>query len=89
LGGGVDIALDYDLPDNVIDETVDLEGYTVVNAFAEYAPPQLETLTLRAEVSNLLDLDYADRATYGNDFASVTTLNEPGRTLSLTAVARF
>ena len=89
LGGGVDIALDYDLPDNAVDETVDLEGYTVVNAFVEYAPPQLGTLTLRADVSNLFDVDYADRATYGNDFASVTTLNEPGRTLSLTAVARF
>ena len=85
VGGGVDAALDYAVPagDN------DLDGYQVVNVFAEYVPPSMDTLVLRAEIGNLFDKNYADRATYGGEYSSVTTLKEPGRTLALTAVARF
>ncbi|ETX28827.1 TonB-dependent receptor plug domain-containing protein [Roseivivax isoporae] len=90
VGGGIDAALDYDIPDDdPAEPTTDLDGYGVVNVFAEYAPPRFGNLTLRAEVSNLFDADYADRATYGGEFPSLTTLGEPGRTISLTAVARF
>ncbi len=85
VGGGVDAALDYAVPagDN------DLDGYQVVNVFAEYVPPSMDNLVLRAEIGNLFDKNYADRATYGGEYSSVTTLKEPGRTLALTAVARF
>lgn len=88
VGGGLDAALDYDISGSG-EANEDLEGYTAVNVFAEYVPPRLGNLTLRGEVGNLFDATYADRATYGGDFESVTTLKEPGRTVSLTAVARF
>ena len=86
VGGGINAALDYAMPDGA---TSDLAGYTTVNLFAEYQPPRLTNLTVRAEIDNLFDVDYADRATYGADFESVTTLKEPGRTVSLVAVATF
>lgn len=87
VGGGIHAALDYDDMPGFATSTI--PGYPVVNLFAEYKPPRMPNLTLRAEVDNLFDTDYADRATYGGDFASVTTLKEPGRTLSLVAVATF
>ncbi|WP_422071626.1 TonB-dependent receptor plug domain-containing protein [Tranquillimonas rosea] len=86
VGGGLDLALDYDMPESA---DTNLDGYEVVNVFAEYIPPRHDGLTLRAEIANLFDAEYADRATYGTDFDTVTTLKEPGRTISLTAVARF
>ena len=85
VGGGIDAALDYEMPSGL----EDLEGYTVVNAYAEYVPPQLDNITVRASVDNLFDTEYADRATYGSDYAGFTTLKEPGRTFSLTVVGRF
>ncbi|MGR3455950.1 TonB-dependent receptor plug domain-containing protein [Pseudooceanicola sp.] len=85
VGGGLDIALDHDMPAAVND----LDGYEVVNLFAEYVPPSYQNLTIRAEVNNLFDTEYADRATYGAEYGSVTTLKEPGRTFSLVAVTRF
>lgn len=87
VGGGIDAALEYDMPKGLDD----LEAYTVVNLFAEYVPPQLDQITLRAEVTNLFDVEYADRGTYGGDYASdgLTTIKEPGRTISVVAVARF
>ena len=86
VGGGLDVALDYDTADAGLQ---DLDGYTVVNAWAEYVPPSVPNLTIRAEVDNLFDEQYADRATYGAEFGSVTPLREPGRTISLVAVAKF
>ena len=61
----------------------------MVSLFAEYTPPARQNLTIRAEISNLFDTEYADRASYGADYLSVTTLKEPGRTVSLVAIARF
>lgn len=87
VGGGLDIALDYST-DSTGSE-LDLEGYEVVSLFAEYTPPARQNLTIRAEISNLFDTEYADRASYGADYLSVTTLKEPGRTVSLVAIARF
>ncbi|MBY5970850.1 TonB-dependent receptor [Ferrimonas balearica] len=86
VGGGLDIALDEDAPNP---SSNDYEGYTVVNAWAEYVPPRLPNLTLRLGVNNLFDEEYADRATYGAEYGSITTLKEPGRTVSLVAVSRF
>ncbi len=87
VGGSLDIALDYDGTETSGDQGLD--GYTVVNVFAEYNPSSMSNLTIRAEVSNLFDETYADRATYGADFTSIRALNEPGRTFSLVAVTRF
>lgn len=88
VGGGIDAALDYDVSD-ASEPTEDLDGYAVFNLFSEYVPSRFDNVTLRAEVDNVFDVEYADRATYGGDFASITTLDEPGRTISLTMVARF
>lgn len=66
-----------------------IPGYAVANLFAEYHAPQVRGLVVRAEVNNLFDKHYADRATYGADFSSVTPLFEPGRSFSLTTALRF
>lgn len=87
FGGSLDLALDYDDTEEVSD--LPLDGYEVVSLFVEYIPPQLDRVTLRAEVNNLFDVDYADRATYGADYLDVVPLSEPGRTVTLSAVARF
>lgn len=66
-----------------------LPSYAVVNAFAEYSPPAVENLTVRLEANNLFDETYASRATYGQEFSSVATLNEPGRSFHLSAELKF
>ena len=84
VGADVEIVMDYDTG------TVELPGYTVVNAHLEYVPTAFDHLTLRAEVKNLFDETYADRATYGQDFpGSVIPLNEPGRSFAFKVTARF
>ncbi|WP_068300934.1 TonB-dependent receptor domain-containing protein [Pararhodobacter sp. CCB-MM2] len=87
LGGSIDAALAYD--DVAAGSDQGLPGYAVLNLFAEYHSPTIRGLTLRAEVNNVFDRHYADRATYGGDFASVTPLYEPGRNVQLTATMRF
>ncbi|MGJ8545559.1 MAG: TonB-dependent receptor plug domain-containing protein [Sulfitobacter sp.] len=91
LGGDAQIALDYD-------DTYDfatggqgttLAGYSIANVFAEYEPRGVKNLTLRAEINNLFDESYASRATYGQEFSDVNTLNEPGRSLRLSAELQF
>ncbi|WP_172293427.1 TonB-dependent receptor domain-containing protein [Pseudoruegeria sp. HB172150] len=92
VGGDAQIAFDYD-------DTYDydtggqgptLPGYTVVNIFTEYTPPQMQNLTFRAEVNNLFDETYASRATYGQEFVGeVVPLNEPGRSIRLSAEIAF
>lgn len=90
VGGSLDIALDYDTE---VDYTVEQPGYAVANVFAEYTPPSLSNVTIRGEINNLFDEDYADRATYGSDYgdlySSLTTIDEPGRTISLIATIDF
>ncbi|RGP36608.1 TonB-dependent receptor plug domain-containing protein [Pseudotabrizicola alkalilacus] len=87
LGGSLDVAFDY----NTVpaDAQNSLKGYEVVNVFAEYVPPRMQNLRLRAEVTNLFDTDFADRATYGADFNTVIPLREPGRTVTLSLVSKF
>ena len=86
VGGNVEFTLDYD---KVAPELEPLDGYTVANAYAEYRPVSRPNFSLRADVLNLFDEEYASRATYGQEFANVTPLLEPGRTFKLTATARF
>ncbi|SEU08422.1 TonB-dependent receptor domain-containing protein [Paracoccus homiensis] len=86
VGGSVEAALDYDMPAG---SEADLKDYTVVNLFAEYTPARQDDLTIRAEVRNLFDTDYADRATYGQDYRDIGTLKESGRSLSLILVQQF
>lgn len=86
-GGSVQAAQAYDdLPEGA-ERTI--PGYAVLNLFVEYASPTVRGLTIRAAANNILDKDYADRATYGADFNSVAPLKEPGRSLSLVASMRF
>ena len=86
VGADVEIVRDYK---KVAPGNQPLKGYEVVNAFVEYKPLQLPHLTFRAEVKNLLDQTYADRATYGQEFGTVTPLYQPGRSFVLSAAARF
>lgn len=86
VGGDVEIALDND---DVVVGTPTLEGYKVFNTFVEYQPPSHSNLTLRAEIKNLFDETYAERATYGQEFGTVTPLYEPGRSFILSAKATF
>ena len=85
-GADAEIALDYD---DVAAGSKPLQGYEVFNAFVEYVPPQRPNLTLRAELKNIFDETYSDRATYGQEFGNVTPLYEPGRSFILTARATF
>ena len=87
FGGSIEAALRYD--DLNVDADAEIPGYAVLNLFTEYAPPSVEGLVIRAEVLNVFDKDYADRATYGGDYRDVTTFNEPGRTIQLVATMKF
>ncbi|MCP9484099.1 TonB-dependent receptor [Shimia sp. CNT1-13L.2] len=89
IGGSLDVALDFDSGASEYADIQELPGYEVVNIFAEYSPPSLPNLKIRAEIQNLFDEDYADRATFGGDFSGFSTLKEPGRTLMISAVTYF
>jgi hemoglobin/transferrin/lactoferrin receptor protein len=86
VGGDIEIAPQYD---NVVGSTKPYKAYEVVNVFAEWKPQQLQNVTFRADVKNLFDESYSDRATYGQEFGNVTPLYEPGRSLLITAKATF
>lgn len=69
-----------------------LPRYDVVNAFVEYTPPRSPNFTIRAEINNLFDEQYADRASYGQEFVEpfgLDPLFEPGRSVSVLASYRF
>lgn len=86
IGGDLEFAPEYD---NVVPGSPAYKAYTVVNGFAEYKPISRPNLTFRAEVANIFDETYADRATYGQEFGTVTPLYEPGRSFLLSASAKF
>ncbi|WP_254655931.1 TonB-dependent receptor [Sulfitobacter sp. 20_GPM-1509m] len=92
LGGDVEVAFDFK---DTYDSTTGgrgptLDGYTVANAFMEYSPSRVKNLTLRAEINNIFDENYASRATYGQEFVGeVEPLYEPGRSIRLSAEILF
>jgi hemoglobin/transferrin/lactoferrin receptor protein len=86
IGGDIEIAPEYD---HVAGGAPAYKAYEVVNAFAEWKPEALPNFTFRAEVQNVFDETYADRATYGQEFGTVRPLYEPGRSFLLTAKATF
>ena len=86
VGGDVKFVFEND---DVAAGTPSLPGYEVANVFAEYKPLQLPNLTLRAELNNMFDETYADRATYGQEFSNVIPLREPGRSFLLSATVRY
>ncbi|MEW2914156.1 TonB-dependent receptor [Leisingera sp. JC11] len=90
VGGSVEAALSND--NNVYESyTQEQPGYGVLNLFAEYSPPSLGNLTIRAAIDNVFDKTYADRATYGTEYTSdtITAFNEPGRNISVVATLKF
>lgn len=87
IGGDAEIALEND--DTESSGGRALQGYEVVNVFADWVPQSLPTVTFRAEVRNIFDEAYSSRATYGQDFEDVTPLMQPGRSFVLAASARF
>lgn len=87
FGGSIEAARRYSDVDGIAERQ--LPGYAVLNLFTEYAPPSLDGVVFRAEVLNLFDKTYADRATYGADFATVEPFFEPGRTVQITASMKF
>jgi len=84
LGLNAEIALDND---DVESNGASQDGYTVIGAYADYAI--LDSLALRFEIENLTDEAYTDRATYGQEFPTVKTLLEPGRSFVVSARYTF
>lgn len=66
-----------------------LPPYEVVNAFVEWQPKRNKSWTIRGEVNNVFDANFASRATYGQKFATVSPLNEPGRSFKVSASLKF
>lgn len=64
-----------------------LEGYTVVNLYADYQA--LQNLSLRASIDNVTDEEYADRASYGQEYETVQPFLEPGRSFGISARYEF
>lgn len=89
LGASSEIALDFDHEDLAENGYEDLEGYTVVDLFAEWTPDFLAPhVTLRAEANNVFDETYFSRATYGES-ARVTPVYDPGRSFLVSSTVRF
>ena len=84
LGMSAEVALGND---DTRDSGAKQKGYTVVNLYADYAV--LSCLSLRVEVDNLTDRAYTDRASYGQEFATVKPLLEPGRSVAVSARYTF
>lgn len=87
VGGTIDGALKN--KDTTKAGNAALDGYTTYGLYAEYKPKELEFLTLRLEGNNLNDQAYADRATYGQDFANVEPMLEAGRSFLFSLRADF
>jgi hemoglobin/transferrin/lactoferrin receptor protein len=89
VGGDIEHALNYTLTDTAYSSLVEIAGYTVVNTFVEYRPDNIDSLTIRAEVNNAFNEGYVARATYGQDFASVESNYEEGRSFGLSVEYTF
>lgn len=68
-------------------------SYTVVNAYAEWAPPSFENMTLRVGVENLFNETYYERSGYGSTLHPTRGLIEPvyapGRTFTFQTALTF
>lgn len=71
------------------DTAIELPAYEVVNIYAEYKPQNIDNLKLRVDIDNLFDETYASRSSDGLGSTRVIQLNQPGRTISLTASVAF
>ncbi len=99
IGGDVEIALEQDevLPYWQIffadpTPTNPIPSYEVFNAFIQYElqAENLPELTLRAEVNNIFDETYSNRASSGQEYSAYyRPLNEPGRSFYFSAKAEF
>ena len=94
IGGDAEIALPYygTMTRHPLGPTTPkrpLAGYEVFNAFVEYVPPSNPNLTVRADVRNILDETYSNRAAWVGDFAGYTPHLDPGRSFRLSATVRF
>jgi hemoglobin/transferrin/lactoferrin receptor protein len=87
VGGTLDAALKNDDPEAA--GLRPLDSYEAVGLYAQYTPPSMDYLTLRAEANNIFDETYADRATYGQEFGNVIPLYEPGRSFLVKAKVTF
>ncbi|MCQ0969558.1 TonB-dependent receptor [Paracoccus sp. TK19116] len=88
LGATAQITFDEEV-DYRFGEARTLEGYKVVDIFAEYRPAGYDGLTIRGTIGNLLDETYSQRASYGQEFEGVAALNEPGRNVKISASYEF
>lgn len=86
---GVDTEIALDNTDKADASNQIIQGYQVVNAFVEYKPEQFKNVTLRFDAKNILDEDYASRASYGQEFETVVPLKEPGRSFKVNAKVKF
>lgn len=91
IGADAVIAPSYD---RVLPGSDPFPSYQVFNAFVEYRPTLPFDLTLRADVRNIFDEMYSDRASYGQEWINdpldpTLPLYEPGRSFLLTATSKF
>ncbi|MEM1301864.1 MAG: TonB-dependent receptor [Pseudomonadota bacterium] len=83
VGGNAEIAFEND------DAAITLEAYEVVNVYGAYSPRGLDHMELRLDVQNLFDATYVARNSDAADGALAVPLNNPGRTVALTARFEF
>ncbi|MEP3331530.1 TonB-dependent receptor [Sedimentitalea sp.] len=88
IGGTAEIALKNDETDGVNGMTSQ-PGYSVVNVYATYTPPSYQNVEFRLDVRNLFDETYVSRGSDGAGLSNVVALNEPGRSVFLTASIKF
>jgi hemoglobin/transferrin/lactoferrin receptor protein len=86
IGGDAEFAPKYD---KVPAGSAPYKAYQVYNAYLEYKPESHKNLTLRADVKNIFNEVYADRATYGQEFGVVKPLYQPGRSFVVSLRATF
>lgn len=80
LGMSTEIALENDdLESRGLGEKQ--ESYTVMDVYVDYTP--IDALSLRLSVDNLNNEEYTERASYGQEFPTVETLLEPGRSINM------
>ncbi|WP_371156435.1 TonB-dependent receptor domain-containing protein [Jannaschia sp. 2305UL9-9] len=83
LGGTAEIALEND------SGGLELPAYEVFNVYGSYRPKMLPGVDVRLDVQNLFDETYVARNSDAADGGLAVPLNNPGRTISLTASIDF